>query len=69
MLEEVKQDNVGGPSIPSKPPIEISLGQTIEDVVGSLGNPTQIVNLGAKKIYVYPDLKITFIDGRVTDVQ
>ena len=69
VLEEVKQDNVGDPNNDSKAPIEISLGQTIEEVVAALGNPTQMVNLGAKKIYVYPDLKITFIDGKVTDVQ
>ena len=69
VLEEVKQDNVGDPNTTSKPPIEISLGQTIGEVEAALGNPTQIVNLGAKKIYVYPDLKITFIDGKVTDVQ
>ena len=29
----------------------------------------KIVDLGAKKIYVYKDIKITFIDGKVTDVQ
>jgi hypothetical protein len=25
--------------------------------------------LGGKKIYIYKDLKITFVDGRVSDVQ
>jgi hypothetical protein len=70
VLEEVKQeDNSGGVPNSSKSPIQISLGQTIEEIEAALGNPTQIVNLGAKRIYVYPDLKITFIDGRVTDVQ
>jgi hypothetical protein len=28
-----------------------------------------LVDLGAKKIYVYPALKITFQDGKVSDVQ
>ena len=28
-----------------------------------------IVDLGAKKIYVYKDMKVTFTAGKVTDVQ
>jgi len=31
--------------------------------------PDKVIDLGAKKIYVYKDLKITFTDGRVSDVQ
>jgi hypothetical protein len=27
------------------------------------------VNLGEKQIYLYKDLKITFINGKVSDVQ
>jgi hypothetical protein len=53
----------------SKPPVEIALGQTIEQVVASLGSPKQIVKLGPKQIYVYSDIKITFVDGKVSDVQ
>ena len=34
-----------------------------------LGQPKNIVDLGAKKIYVYPDLKITFNNGKVADVE
>ena len=73
VLNEVKlEDNSGSvsdSSIPSKSPVQISLGQTIREVVAALGDPKQVVNLGSKRIYVYPDLKITFVDGRVTDVQ
>ena len=29
----------------------------------------KIIDLGAKKTYVYKDLKITFTDGKVSDVQ
>jgi hypothetical protein len=50
-------------------PKTISLGQTIAEVVDILGQPVTIVNLGSKVIYTYKDLKITFVDGRVTDVQ
>jgi hypothetical protein len=38
-------------------------------VTGILGQPKSVVDLGAKKIYVYPDMKITFNNGKVTDVQ
>jgi hypothetical protein len=48
---------------------EITLGQTISNVVEALGRPMRVVNLGAKKIYVYRDMKITFTNGRVSDVQ
>lgn len=50
-------------------PITLSLGQTIEEVKAIQGEPQKIVNLGPKKIYVYKDIKITFMDGKVTDVQ
>jgi hypothetical protein len=38
-------------------------------VQGSLGKPDKIVNLGAKQIWVYKDLKVTFLNGKVSDVQ
>ena len=50
-------------------PVTISLGQSIADVESINGKPDKIIDLGAKKIYVYKDLKITFTDGRVSDVQ
>jgi len=47
----------------------IALGQSIDEVTGMLGQPKSIVDLGAKKIYVYPDMKVTFNNGKVVDVQ
>jgi hypothetical protein len=52
-----------------KEPQTIEKGQTTDQVQGSLGKPEKIVNLGPKQIYVYKDLKVTFINGRVADVQ
>ncbi|HEY6392519.1 MAG TPA: hypothetical protein VIX89_14650 [Bryobacteraceae bacterium] len=61
------------PGAASAPPLTqtptISLGQTIDQVVAILGNPLQIADLGAKKIYKFKDMKITFVNGRVSDVQ
>jgi hypothetical protein len=38
-------------------------------VVAALGQPAKIVNLGEKQMYMYKDLKITFLSGKVSDVQ
>jgi hypothetical protein len=54
---------------PGSGPVTISLGQSIADVESINGKPEKVIDLGAKKIYVYKDLKITFTDGRVSDVQ
>ena len=50
-------------------PAELSVGQTPEQVTAAMGQPKQIVKLGAKQIYVYPDMKVTFVNGKVTDIQ
>ena len=47
----------------------IQLGQSIDQMKAALGAPAKIINLGAKQIYVYKDLKVTFNNGKVTDVQ
>lgn len=53
---------------PAAPPT-IALGQTIAQVTGTMGEPQQIIDLGAKKIYKYPDMKVIFMNGQVSDVQ
>ena len=58
-----------GGAAPAQAPKTISLGQTEEEVVAILGEPKKIVNLGAKQIYYYPDMKVVFTDGKVADVQ
>jgi|GEM_PF-509733 len=71
VLNEVNQaDDSGAASgASSTQPDEISLGQTVGEVEAILGKPKQIVNLGSKKMYVYPSMKITFVNGKVSDVQ
>lgn len=51
------------------PPPTISLGQARTGVLASLGQPTKVVTLGTKEIDYYPDMKITYVNGKVTDVQ
>jgi hypothetical protein len=42
---------------------------TIDQVVGLLGQPAMVGDLGSKKIYSYGNMKVIFIDGKVTDIQ
>ena len=56
-------------TVPPPATATIQLGQSIDQVKAALGQPEKIVDLGKKQIYVYKDLKITFIDGKVSDVQ
>lgn len=55
------------PAAPPAPPATVQLGQTTDEVIAILGQPDKIINLGQKQIYVYKDLKVTFIKGKVTD--
>jgi hypothetical protein len=54
---------------PAAPPATVEIGQTPEQVVAILGQPEKMINLGPKQIYVYKDLKVTFVKGKVTDAQ
>lgn len=50
-------------------PATVQLGMTTDQVQSILGKPQKIFNVGAKQIYVYPDVKVTFQNGKVADVQ
>jgi hypothetical protein len=54
---------------PPAAPKTISLGQTHDVVAATFGAPTKVVKAGAKEIDYYPDMKVTFVNGKVTDVQ
>jgi len=66
------QGGGGGQAQQSAPPAEpqqIEKGQTPDQVKAALGTPEKIINLGTKLIYVYKDIKVTFLNGKVEDVQ
>jgi outer membrane protein assembly factor BamE (lipoprotein component of BamABCDE complex) len=55
---------------PQGPPKELKIGQTKDQVIANFGQPEKVVKLGTKEIYYYKDLgKVTFVSGKVTDVQ
>src|ERR1700674_5618097 len=54
---------------PPPEPQQIEKGQTPDQVRAVLGQPDKIVNFGSKQIFIYKDLKVTFLNGKVSDVQ
>jgi hypothetical protein len=50
-------------------PQTVQAGMTTDQVEAALGKPDKIFNVGAKQIYVYKDVKVTFLNGKVSDVQ
>ncbi len=54
---------------PPPAPKSISLGQTTDQVTATFGAPTKVLKPAGKEIWVYPDMKVTFVKGKVTDVQ
>lgn len=50
-------------------PATVALGQTAAELEAAIGKPEKIIDLGTKTIYVYKDIKVTLVDGKVTDVQ
>jgi predicted RNA-binding Zn-ribbon protein involved in translation (DUF1610 family) len=50
-------------------PKSVELGNTPDEVQSVMGQPDKIINLGARVIHVYEDMKIIYVDGKVSDVQ
>jgi hypothetical protein len=57
------------PPAPPPPPVNIEVGQTIDEVVAALGQPVRTAKVGARTIYSYKDMKVTFTNGKVSDIQ
>jgi len=62
-------NQASGPSAAAAAPQSVSLGMTIDQVVAMMGQPSMVGDLGSKKIYSYGNMKVIFIDGKVTDIQ
>jgi hypothetical protein len=57
------------PPAPTGPPPTITMGESSSAVLQAMGMPLQMIDLGKKKTYVYKNMKIVFVDDKVTDVQ
>ncbi len=51
------------------PPPTIAIGESSTQVLQAMGMPQQMIDLGKKKTYVYQNMKVIFIDDKVSDVQ
>jgi hypothetical protein len=47
----------------------IKIGQTRDEVIAMFGVPSKVVQLGKKEIDVFSDMKVTFVQNKVSDVQ
>ncbi len=50
-------------------PAKIALGETPDEVIAINGWPRVIATVPNKSIYLYPDVKITFVDGRASEIE
>jgi hypothetical protein len=63
------QDIAPPPPPADTPPPTIALGQTKDEVIAGFGQPMRIAKLGVKEIFYYKDMKVTFTNGKVSNVQ
>ncbi|HVN02901.1 MAG TPA: hypothetical protein VMT86_00715 [Bryobacteraceae bacterium] len=57
------------PPPPPADPVEVKVGMSTEEVVAALGQPVKKAKTSTKEIYFYKDLKVTFVNGKVKDVE
>jgi hypothetical protein len=60
---------IEAPPPPPPDPAEVKEGQTVDEVIAALGQPLRKAKVGTKDIFFYKDLKVTFVSGKVKDVQ
>lgn len=57
------------PPAPAAPPPTITIGESSTQVLQAMGMPQQMIDLGKKKTYIYKNMKVIFVDDKVSDVQ
>ena len=63
------QGQQGGDQQQQADPVSIEKGMTPQQVQDAMGFPEKKVTLGAKQIFYYKDMKVIFLNGKVSDVQ
>ncbi len=53
---------------PPPAPKEIAAGEPKDKVIETFGPPQKVVKLPSKEVDFYPDMKVTFVSGRVSNV-
>ncbi len=57
------------PPPPDTPPPTVALGQTMDQVTAGFGQPLKVAKLGVKTIFYYKDMKVTFTNGKISNVE
>lgn len=60
------------PAVAAAPPAPtktIAVGQSRDEVIAMFGVPSKVVQLGAKEIDFFPDMKVTFVKNKVANVE
>jgi hypothetical protein len=57
------------PAVPAGPPPTITIGESSTQVLQAMGMPQQMIDLGKKKTFIYKNMKVIFVDDKVSDVQ
>ncbi len=55
--------------VPPAAPRTIAVGQTEDQVIALFGQPVKLAKLGPTEIYYYKDMKVTFTNGKVSNVE
>jgi hypothetical protein len=50
-------------------PPTAAIGQTMDQVTASFGQPLKMAKLGVKTIFYYKDMKVTFTNKKVSNVE
>jgi hypothetical protein len=54
---------------PPTPPPTIEAGQTTDQVTAAFGQPLRVAKFGVKEIYFYKEMKVTFTNGIVSNIE
>lgn len=67
--QQQAQDQAPAQPAQQAQPQTIEVGMTPDQVTAAMGQPDKIIKLTSKQIYIYKDMKVTFVGGKVSDVQ
>ncbi|MGA3160919.1 MAG: hypothetical protein ABSC77_06850 [Terracidiphilus sp.] len=56
-------------SLPPPPAPIVTVGESKAQVINGFGQPVKIIKQGVNEIYIYKDMKVTFMNGMVSKVE
>jgi hypothetical protein len=68
-FREARDTHLAELNATNAPPKTVEVGFTEAEVGDALGEPTKVLKLPTKIIWVYSDIKVTFEDGKVSNLE